>query len=41
MLISDLVADKEIESNSINSERWCSCINSALTKDNYIKSMRI
>jgi arsenite methyltransferase len=40
MIISDLVTDKEIDSNSIDAESWCSCIDGALTKDNYIKSMR-
>ena len=36
MVISDLVTSKEIDENSINSENWCSCIDGALTKDNYI-----
>ena len=40
MVISDLVTDKEVESNSINSDNWCHCIDGALTKDNYIKCMR-
>jgi hypothetical protein len=40
MVISDLVTDKEVESNSIDADRWCSCIDGALTKENYIKSMR-
>jgi arsenite methyltransferase len=40
MIISDLVTDKEIDANSIDAESWCSCIDGALTKDNYIKSMR-
>ena len=40
MIISDLVTDKEVKINSIDAESWCSCIDSALTKDNYIKSMR-
>ena len=33
MVISDLVTDREIsEINSINAEKWCSCIDGALTK---------
>ncbi len=41
MVISDLVTDKEVVgAKSINSDNWCSCIDGALTKDNYIKSMR-
>jgi ubiquinone/menaquinone biosynthesis C-methylase UbiE len=40
MVISDLVTDKEIAANTIDIESWCSCIDGALTKDNYIKSMK-
>jgi arsenite methyltransferase len=40
MLISDLVTDKEINKDSINPEKWCSCIDGALTKKNYLDSMR-
>jgi arsenite methyltransferase len=40
MVISDLVTDKEIAANTIDAENWCSCIDGALTKDNYIKSIR-
>lgn len=40
MVISDLVTDKEIAIDSIDAESWCSCIDGALTKDNYIQSMR-
>jgi arsenite methyltransferase len=39
MIISDLVTDKEVESNSIDAESWCSCIDGTLTKDHYIKSI--
>jgi len=39
MIISDLVTDKEIEEASVNSDKWCSCIDGALTKENYIKSI--
>ncbi len=38
MVISDLVTDKEIDNtNSINAENWCSCIDGALTKENTLK----
>jgi arsenite methyltransferase len=40
MVISDLVTDKEVQSESIDSEKWSSCIDGALTKENYIESIR-
>ena len=40
MVISDLVTSKEIQSDSVNSEEWCSCIDGALTRQNYIQSIR-
>ncbi len=40
MVISELVTSKEIDDNSVNVDNWCSCIDGALTKENYIKSMR-
>jgi arsenite methyltransferase len=40
MVISDLVTSKEVELESVNSEDWCSCIDGALTKENYIESIR-
>src|SRR4051812_42254942 len=40
MIISDLVTDKEIAVNSIDADSWCSCIDGALTKENYIKSIK-
>jgi SAM-dependent methyltransferase len=40
MVISDLVTDKEVQSNSIDSEKWCSCMDGALTKENYLNSIR-
>jgi len=40
MVISDLVTSREIELDSINAENWCSCIDGALTKDNYIDSIK-
>jgi arsenite methyltransferase len=40
MVISDLVTSKEVGLESVNSEEWCSCIDGALTKENYIESIR-
>jgi arsenite methyltransferase len=40
MVISDLVTDKEVQTDSIDSEKWCSCIDGALTKENYIESIK-
>ena len=40
MVISDLVTDKEVQSNSIDSEKWCSCMDGALTNENYLNSIR-
>jgi arsenite methyltransferase len=42
MIISDLVTDKQIaeDPSSIDPERWCSCIDGALTKENYIASIK-
>lgn len=39
MIISDLVTSKEVHGESVNAEDWCSCIDGALTKENYINSM--
>jgi ubiquinone/menaquinone biosynthesis C-methylase UbiE len=40
MVISDLITDVELAPNQINSDQWCACIDGALTKENYISSMR-
>ena len=40
MVISDLVTDVELSPNQINTEQWCACIDGALTKGNYISSMK-
>ena len=40
MIISDLVTDREVDKNLVNVEKWCSCIDGALTKENYLDSMR-
>jgi arsenite methyltransferase len=40
MIISDLVTSKEVRGDSVNPEDWCSCIDGALTKKNYIISIK-
>ncbi|HYG00772.1 MAG TPA: arsenite methyltransferase [Candidatus Saccharimonadales bacterium] len=40
IIISDLVTSKEIDVHSINTDNWCSCIDGALTKENYLDSIK-
>ena len=40
MVISDLVTSKEIDLDSVNTDNWCSCIDGALTKENYTDSIK-
>ena len=40
MTISDLVTSKEVHGESVDAEDWCSCIDGALTKENYINSIK-
>ena len=40
MVISDLVTDAEIAPIHADPEKWCSCIDGALTKEHYIESIR-
>jgi arsenite methyltransferase len=40
MVISDLVTDKEVRGDSVDSKKWCSCVDGALTKENYLDSIR-
>jgi arsenite methyltransferase len=40
MVISDLVTDKEVSGDSIDSDKWCSCIDGALTKENYLENIK-
>ena len=40
MVISDLITDKEVPTHSVDSDKWCSCIDGALTKENYLTSIR-
>ena len=39
MIISDLITTKEINKDEITTNNWCSCIDGALTKGNYLKSI--
>ena len=40
MVISDLVRSEEVGLEAAETEEWCSCIDGALTKENYIASIR-
>ena len=40
MVISDLVTSKEIDEQSVDEQNWCSCIDGALTKENYIDGIK-
>jgi arsenite methyltransferase len=42
LVISDLVTDKQIaeDASSIDLDKWCDCIDGALTKENYIASIK-
>ncbi len=40
MVISDLITSREIDADSVNTDNWCSCIDGALTKENYIDSIK-
>ena len=40
MLISDLVTDREVDKDSVDPDKWCSCIDGALTKEKYLDSIR-
>jgi len=41
MIDSDLVTTKEVHEESVNTEDWCNCIDGALTRENYINSMKV
>ena len=41
MVISDLVTSKEVDPESADSDKWCSCIDGALTKEHYLDSIRM
>jgi arsenite methyltransferase len=38
--ISDLATSKEVHGESVNAEDWCSCIDGALTQENYINAIK-
>lgn len=40
LVISDLVTNEEVESSAVNAEKWCSCIDGALTKEHYLDSIK-
>jgi SAM-dependent methyltransferase len=40
MIISDLITDKQIPLNEVDAGKWCSCIDGALTKENYLYSIK-
>jgi hypothetical protein len=41
MIISDLITTKELSKyDEINTNNWCSCIDGALTKENYLQSIK-
>jgi len=40
MVISDLITDQELSVDQVNSEKWCECIDGALTKENYLSCIR-
>ena len=40
MIISDLITTKEINNNNVNMDNGCSCIDGALTKENYLQSIK-
>jgi arsenite methyltransferase len=40
MVISDLVTDTEIAPADVDTQRWCGCIDGALTKEHYLDSIR-
>ena len=40
LVISDVVTSREIEKSLINEANWCGCVDGALTKENYLNSIR-
>src|ERR687897_1222019 len=40
MVISDLVTDAEVAPSSVSVEKWCSCLDGALTKEHYLDSIK-
>ena len=40
MVISDLITDKEMPPEQVDADKWCSCIDGALTKNNYLECIK-
>ncbi|CAN5742602.1 arsenite methyltransferase [soil metagenome] len=40
LIISDVVTTREIEKTLVNEANWCDCVDGALTKENYLDSIR-
>ena len=40
MVVSDLVTDKELTKDQVDPDQWCSCIDGALTQENYVESIK-
>ena len=40
MVISDLITDAELPPGEVNPDRWCECIDGAMTKENYLSSIK-
>jgi arsenite methyltransferase len=40
LVISDVVTSREVEKDLVNDADWCGCVDGALTKENYLNSIR-
>ena len=40
MVISDLITDKELPPEQVDTGKWCSCIDGALTRETYLNSVK-
>ncbi len=40
LVISDLVSDREIAADLVDADKWCSCLDGALTKEHYLATIR-
>jgi SAM-dependent methyltransferase len=40
LVISDVVTSREVEKGLVNDADWCGCVDGALTKENYLNSIR-
>ena len=40
LIISDVVTSREVEKALVNHANWCGCVDGALTKENYLNSIR-